>query len=93
MEFIQDDIIIRSNMASYIAGENDENEIITDYLIKFNDSDNLMAAALEYIHQLDNYDKTGLALSIQLLKTSFDLFKSNGFVVWEKKVSQKEKIN
>lgn len=89
MEFIQDDITIRSNMASY-----NEDEVITNYLMKFRDSDNYMASALEYIHQLDKYDKLGLSISIQLLQSSFDLFKSNGFIVWEKEIPRKkEKIN
>ena len=92
MESLQDDIIIRSNMAT-----TSEDEIISEYLSQNAHSDNDMAAALEYIHQLNKYDKIAMSISIQLLKSSFDLFKSNGFVSWEKEIintnkKEKEKI-
>lgn len=85
---IQEDITVRSNMASSPLNEND---IISEYLSEFRNSDHHMAEALEYLHTLDKYDKMAMAISIQLLKTSFDLFKSNGFVAWEKDAHKKEK--
>ena len=38
--------------------------------------------ATEYIQQLDFYDKMALTLSIEILGSSFDLLKSNGFKEW-----------
>ena len=89
MEYLQDDIIIRSNMADIT-----NDEIITNYLTKFGDDDYSMAGAMEYIHQLDAYDKLALSISIRLLKSSFDLFKSNGYIEWEKRITcKKEKLD
>jgi hypothetical protein len=45
-----------------------------------NEDDRIIAT--EYIQQLDFYDKIALTLSIEILGSSFDLLKSNGFKDW-----------
>jgi len=86
MEYLGDDIIIRSNMATI-----NNDAIITNYLSKFESDEYSMAGALEYIHQLDAYDKLAIAISIRLLNSSFDLFKSNGYIEWERGMMTKKK--
>jgi hypothetical protein len=45
---------------------------------------------MEYIRQLDFYDKIALTLSIEILGSSFDLLKSNGFKEWIQSKKKKD---
>jgi hypothetical protein len=86
MSYLDDDIITRKNMATFEeinceTGKITNISIINEYLEKIvNEEDRLKA--IEYIKQLDYYDKIALILSIEILGSSFDLLKSNGYREW-----------
>jgi len=78
MSFLDDDIITKQNMVSI-----EENISIVDEYVETkipNEEQRMMA--IEYIQQLEFYDKMALTLSIEILGSSFDLIKSNGFKEW-----------
>jgi hypothetical protein len=72
------DITTIHNMASV-----QETPSVTETYLEtkiINEDDRIIA--IEYIQQLDFYDKMALTLSIEILGSSFDLIKSNGFKEW-----------
>ena len=86
MSYLDDDIIIRNNMATIDeinceTGRITHTSIVNEYLEKIADEEDRIKAT-EYIQQLDYYDKVALHLSIEILGSSFDLLKSNGFCEW-----------
>lgn len=73
-----DDITTRNNMANI-----EETPSVAEKYLETkitNEGDRIIAT--EYIQQLDFYDKIALTLSIEILGSSFDLLKSNGFKDW-----------
>lgn len=86
MSYLDDDIITRNNMATINEPSNEIRDIINipivcEYLEKIRDEEDRVKA-IEYIEQLEYYDKVALLLSIEILGSSFDLLKSNGFYEW-----------
>jgi hypothetical protein len=78
MSYLEDDITTKHNMASI-----DETQcIVEEYLEKKIITEEDRISANEYIQQLDFYDKIALTLSIEILGSSFDLLKSNGYMEW-----------
>ena len=78
MSYLFDDITTIHNMASI-----QETPSVTETYLEtkiINEDDRIIA--IEYIQQLDFYDKMALTLSIEILGSSFDLLKSNGFKEW-----------
>jgi hypothetical protein len=78
MSYLLDDITTIHNMASV-----QETPSVTETYLEtkiINEDDRIIA--IEYIQQLDFYDKMALTLSIEILGSSFDLIKSNGFKEW-----------
>jgi hypothetical protein len=78
MSYLIEDITTLHNMANIeeipsVA----ENYLMTKII---NEDDRIIA--MDYIQQLDFYDKIALTLSIEILGSSFDLLKSNGFKEW-----------
>ena len=78
MSNLLDDITTIHNMANI-----EETPSVTETYLEtkiINEDDRIIAN--EYIQQLDFYDKIALTLSIEILGSSFDLIKSNGFKEW-----------
>jgi hypothetical protein len=78
MSYLLDDITTIYNMANI-----EETPSVTETYLEtkiINEDDRIIAN--EYIQQLDFYDKIALTLSIEILGSSFDLIKSNGFKEW-----------
>lgn len=80
MSDLLDDITTLNNMAN-----------IEEYLETKIINEDERIIATEYIQQLDFYDKIALTLSIEILGSSFDLLKSNGFKEWLQ--SKKKMVN
>ena len=81
MSYLDDDIITRNNMATIEEINCETGSIVNEYLEKITDEEDRIKAT-EYTQQLDYYDKVALLLSIEILGSSFDLLKSNGFYEW-----------
>ena len=78
MSDLLDDITTHNNMANI-----EENpSVVEEYLETKIINEDERIIATEYIQQLDFYDKIALTLSIEILGSSFDLLKSNGFKEW-----------
>lgn len=78
MSDLLDDITTLNNMANI-----EETPSVAEKYLETkitNEGDRIIAT--EYIQQLDFYDKIALTLSIEILGSSFDLLKSNGFKDW-----------
>ena len=80
-----DDITTRNNMATIEETPDVAKEYLETKII--NEDERILAT--EYIQQLEFYDKIALTLSIEILGSSFDLLKSNGFKDW---IQTKKKI-
>lgn len=80
-----DDITTRNNMATIEETTDVAKEYLETKII--NEDERILAT--EYIQQLEFYDKIALTLSIEILGSSFDLLKSNGFKEW---IQTKKKI-
>ena len=80
MSYLDDDIITRNNMAT-VNEYSHETNVVDEYLEKISDEGDRLKA-IEYVGQLDFYDKVALHLSIEILGSSFDLLKSNGYHEW-----------
>ena len=80
-----DDITTRNNMATIEETVDVAKEYLETKII--NEDERILAT--EYIQQLEFYDKIALTLSIEILGSSFDLLKSNGFKEW---IQTKKKI-
>ena len=80
-----DDITTRNNMATIEETTDVAKEYLETKII--NEDERILAT--EYIQQLEFYDKIALTLSIEILGSSFDLLKSNGFKDW---IQTKKKI-
>jgi L-fucose mutarotase/ribose pyranase (RbsD/FucU family) len=80
MSYLDDDIVTKNNMAT-IDEHSRETSVVDEYLEKIRDDGDRLKA-IEYIGQLDFYDKVALLLSIEILGSSFDLLKSNGYHQW-----------
>lgn len=78
MSYLDDDITTKHNMSNI----EEPNDIVEDYLEKKIITEEDRISASEYIQQLDFYDKIALTLSIEILGSSFDLLKSNGYKLW-----------
>jgi hypothetical protein len=78
MDYLLDDITTRNNMANIEETTN----VTEEYLDTKISNEEERILAMEYIQQLDVYDKLALTLSIGILGSSFDLLKSNGFMEW-----------
>jgi len=78
MSDLLDDITTLNNMANIEETPSVVQEYLETKII--NEDDRITAN--EYIQQLDFYDKIALTLSIEILGSSFDLIKSNGFKEW-----------
>jgi L-fucose mutarotase/ribose pyranase (RbsD/FucU family) len=78
MSYLDDDIITKHNMATI----DEIPEALSEYLTKISSNEDEYRMAIEYIEQLEFYDKLALTLSIEILGSSFDLIKSNGFIEW-----------
>jgi hypothetical protein len=87
MDYLMDDIIVTSNMPT----DEERNHIVNEYITANIKEEEDMMLAYEYISQLDAYDKLALSLSIGLLRTSFDLLKSNGYIDWLKTIRKQKK--
>ena len=87
MEYIMEDITTRCNMPepSTTLPENISDPLIENYLEKniSRYDEETYDMVIEYISGLDWYDIMALKISIQMLKSSFDLIKSNGFIEWK----------
>ena len=86
MSYLDDDIITINNMTTideinFETSRITHISIVNEYLEKIVDEEDRVKAT-EYIQQLDYYDKVALYLSIEILGSSFDLLKSNGFYEW-----------
>lgn len=78
MSDLLDDITTLNNMANIEETPSVVDEYLETKII--NEDERIIAR--EYIQQLDSYDKMALTLSIEILRSSFDLLKSNGFKEW-----------
>ena len=85
MSYLEDDIITTYNMASIDKVQPPINmSVVDEYLKKISSNEDECIRAIEYIDQLSFYDKLALTLSIEILGSSFDLIKSNGFIEWSR---------
>lgn len=78
MSYLDDDITTKHNMSNI----EESSGIIEEYLGKKIITQEDRITASEYIQQLEFYDKIALTLSIEILGSSFDLLKSNGYKLW-----------
>lgn len=78
MSYLHDDINTIYNMSNIDETPN----VIDEYLEKKINTEEDKISACEYIQQLNFYDKIALTLSIEILGSSFDLLKSNGYKEW-----------
>jgi hypothetical protein len=86
MSDLLDDITTLNNMANI----EETLSVVEKYLeTKITNEDDRIIAT-EYIQQLDFYDKIALTLSIEILGSSFDLLKSNGFKDWFQSPKKKD---
>jgi hypothetical protein len=86
MSDLLDDITTLNNMANI----EETPCVIEEYLETKIINEDERIIATEYIQQLDFYDKMALTLSIEILGSSFDLLKSNGFKEWLQSKKKKD---
>ncbi len=89
MEFLVDDIATQFNMSTNNDAEilttNADDPIISEYLNQYVIHCKIHNQLIEYVNQLDWYDKMALKLAIQILGSAFSLLKSNGYNEWKDK--------